>query len=498
MTRGRARSWLKVLAAAVFLATATAGGVWVYRVEVATRVATDMLEQQGLGPVQLSIRSVGLHSARANDVSLYGGALRAKTLVLQFQPGDLYAGRAEAIEIEGLRAAIAIGDNGLTVGGRTLPLQPSAGSSGMPVGSITLRDADITATVPGIAQPVHVSGNGRLAETTLSFEGTARIEADKGSVLEVLAAGRHDIASNAGTASITMRTLKFHRTSKQPQDLLPALAGVLPPIDGEARAAGIVSWQGAKITPDIVLHVSGISFDTSQAKVSALEADLHIRQFAPLATDAHQVLTASIKPGSLPASALSLQFELQAKPAIRVEALSSEFAGGKITATPFVVDPAQPAIDTVLHFSAVELDRALHLLNVDGLAGTGRIGGDVGLHLRNGKLTMDKSRLAATGPGELNITNRWLSDKIGESNQTVHDALLTLGDFHYDVLTLEVERAESGQGYLILHLEGQSPTAAVLKGQRIVFNIRLDSNFDRLTELAVQSIAATHQLLRQR
>ena len=490
------------VAVAVLALIAGAGGVWLYRAELAARTAIAILEQRGFGPVELTVHHVGLHSARASGLSLYGGAVRASSLVLTFGPGDLYVGRARTMEIEGLRTTVEVKGGNIEVGGRPLPASTASGSSPgsplVPVSSITLRDVDISATFPALAQPVRITGGGRLIDTTLAFELTASMQADRGSVLEVLAAGKHDIERNAGTASVTMRTVKFHANSKQPKDLFPALAGVLPPLDGAARAAGLVSWTDDRIVPDLSVHVEDIAFETPQARVRDLTADLHVTGLAPLATSGRQTLTATVQPGGLPAAPLSLQFELKAKPAVHVETLTYDFAGGRITASPFTIDPAHPNFTTKLHFAGVELEQAFRLLNVEGMTGAGRIEGDVALQMRGGKISIDDSRLAASGPGELDINNSWLLERVGGADPRVRDALQTLGDFHYDVLTIDFERSGGGTGSLLLRLQGQNPTASALKGQKINFNIRLESNFDRLAEMALRGVETVHELLRQR
>ena len=132
------------------------------------------------------------------------------------------------------------------------------------------------------------------------------------------------------------------------------------------------------------------------------------------------------------------------------------------------------------------------------MTGAGRIEGDVALQMRGGKISIDDSRLAASGPGELDINNSWLLERVGGADPRVRDALQTLGDFHYDVLTIDFERSGGGTGSLLLRLQGQNPTASALKGQKINFNIRLESNFDRLAEMALRGVETVHELLRQR
>mgnify|MGYP003343281980 CR=1 FL=1 len=125
-----------------------------------------------------------------------------------------------------------------------------------------------------------------------------------------------------------------------------------------SRAAGLVSWTDDRIVPDLSVHVEDIAFETPQARVRDLSADLHVTGLAPLATSGRQTLTATVQPGGLPAAPLSLQFELKAKPAVHVETLTYDFAGGRITASPFTIDPAHPNFTTnfTINFTIEPLD----------------------------------------------------------------------------------------------------------------------------------------------
>lgn len=495
MTARRKRRWPRV--AAVLLVAAFAGaaaGLWHYRAELAARAAIHVLELHGLGPVQLSVRSVGLRSARATNVVLLGGAVHASSVELAFAAADLAAGKVEGIEVDGLRAAVAYDGNSLTVGGKPLPRDSRAHAEAQSLGPVVLRNVEINATLPELASPMRITGSGKLVDQKLTFDVVASVSGNFSSVLELLIAGRHDLTDSAGTASVTMRTLKFHRQSKQPRDLLPGLAN-LPPLDGEARAAGIVTWKGDKLVPDLVVHLDRVAFDTPQASIEDLEADLRVVQLVPLATAPHQTAAASVKAGSWPASKVNLRFELLPKPALRIEALKAAFAGGTVTATPFAFDPARVSIDTRLHFDGVELAELFRLLGIDGLAGSGKIVGDIALKIRDGKVLIDDSSLTAAGPGELNISSAWLRDKLGGASESLRQAVEALADFHYQKLDIVLDRGEAGQGSILLKLAGESPTR--LQGQKFNLNIRLDSNFDRLTELALQALAATHELLRK-
>ena len=63
------------------------------------------------------------------------------------------------------------------------------------------------------------------------------------------------------------------------------------------------------------------------------------------------------------------------------------------------------------------------------------------------------------------------------------------------ILTLTLDKAETGEGTVLLQLQGNNPD--LLSGQPFNFNIRIDSNFDRLAEYALLSIRSAEDLLRR-
>jgi hypothetical protein len=74
-------------------------------------------------------------------------------------------------------------------------------------------------------------------------------------------------------------------------------------------------------------------------------------------------------------------------------------------------------------------------------------------------------------------------------------ALQVLGDFQYEHLMLDLDKSSDGGGTVLLQLEGRNP--AVMSGQAFNFNIRIDSNFDRLAGYALVSLRSAQELLRR-
>ena len=85
--------------------------------------------------------------------------------------------------------------------------------------------------------------------------------------------------------------------------------------------------------------------------------------------------------------------------------------------------------------------------------------------------------------------------QIAGTGAEVAAGLQALEDFNYDSLSVKIDEESNGAGTVLLALRGANP--AVLSGQVFNFNIKLESNFDRLADLALQGMEATQTLLRR-
>ena len=135
------------------------------------------------------------------------------------------------------------------------------------------------------------------------------------------------------------------------------------------------------------------------------------------------------------------------------------------------------------------------LLNLDGLSGTGQLDGQIPLQIENGTIAISEGRLAARAPGLVRYKPDKLPPEIAGAGKQVELMLEALADFHYRTLALELEKHPTGEGTILLHLNGNNP--AVLDGRPFVLNIRIESNFDRLAAYALLALSSTQDLLRR-
>jgi hypothetical protein len=346
---------------------------------------------------------------------------------------------------------------------------------------------------PALIAPLRLAAEASLsgAEVEITLHAATVVP----SPLSLEATARYNRSSSSGSAVLTMPSLAFHPGSFQPYDLLPTLAGLAEDVEGSVGLSGSIGWSKGSLSPNLILHLDGLAFATAAAQVHAVTGAVALNRLWPPATPPGQHLTAVIDAPGLRAAKVSVQGQLTAKPALRLERLAVEVAGGEIAATPFTVDPAALAVDTVLAVDHVDLAEITKLLSIDGLSGTGSLDGRVPARFSQGRLTIAGGNLSARAPGTLRYLPQKLPTEVTAAGESVDLALRALSDFRYDRLSLDLDKGAEGEGTVMLRLQGNNP--AVLSGQAFNFNIRVDSNFDRLADVALLSLRSAQDLLRR-
>ena len=344
-----------------------------------------------------------------------------------------------------------------------------------------------------LVAPLSLAANATFAGPRLDF--TLHAEAGPAAAARLEARGWHDRSSGSGMASISVEPMVFQRGAVQPADIFPVLGGMIEDVEGSLAAAGSLRWSGGGLSPDVVVTTKNLAFTTSAATLRDLKGAVRLVGLWPPATPPGQVLTATLEAAGLPPAQLRLQGQLVAKPALKVERLAIALAGGEITSLPFAVDPAAPQLKTVLQVDHIDLAEITRLLSVGGLSGTGQLDGRIPLNLDRGKVAINAGRLASRGPGVLRYKPDKLPKELTAAGEPVKLMLEALSDFHYDSLALELDKPFEGTGTVLLRLTGRNP--AVLSGRPFNFNIRIESDFDRLAGYALLSLRSAQDLLRR-
>lgn len=358
-----------------------------------------------------------------------------------------------------------------------------------------LTAARVTSTdSPAVVSPVALTATAAMDGPRIDFTLSGAI-GPAGDAMRIGAAGHHDRATGKGASSVSIGPVVFRPGGPRPRDLFPILADSVPDLAGSVGLSGTVAWDGTVLTPALVLRLADGVYEPKGLRLSGVRGDIALSGLWPVATRPGQTLTGMVEAGGLPAIRATLTFQLLPKPALRIESSRMEFLGGRITTSPFVVDPARPAVDTTITLDQVDLGEFFRLVGVEGLGGAGRLDGAIPLSVSPGAVIIRDGHLAATEPGVIRLDSGALPKQITEAGESMTLVLQALADFHYDSLTIDLSGPASGEGTVDLKLQGKNP--GLLDGRPFHINIRLQSNFDRLVDIALRSMEAAQALLRR-
>ena len=368
----------------------------------------------------------------------------------------------------------------------TLSWQPGKARAKLAVSALTSTD--------GLIVPVKLAASGALASNRLDFT-LAAVAAHGSGKLAVDIAGFHDLARSRGEAKVTVPALTF-APGFQPADLFPSLAGVFGPITGTLSLAGPLDWRDGKVTPDLVLHLADLGVETAGAALTDFAGDIRLVSLTPPATAPGQRLHGSVLFGSLPANPAELQFQLRSDALLGIEAMTLGFGSGELVAAPFTLDPARPDMATTITARALDMAALFKLADIEGLSGTGRLDGTIPLRAGASGVSIGGGHLGGSEPGVLSLKRDALPPALVDTgkDQNVNLVFEALENFHYQVLSLDIEQSNSAPDVIRMGLEGANPK--LLDGHPIRFNIRFESDFDRLTDIALRTMTAARSVLR--
>lgn len=152
--------------------------------------------------------------------------------------------------------------------------------------------------------------------------------------------------------------------------------------------------------------------------------------------------------------------------------------GGRLWLDPGAVDLAANKQQLTAHLRGLRLPLLLEAYPAEGLSGTGTIDGELQLQRSEAGMSIERGSLKAREPGG---TLQFRSAKIqalGQSNPAMRLVTEALDDFHYDLLTSDVQYSTDGKLNLGLKLHGRNP--ALKGGRPINFAINLEEDIPAL------------------
>lgn len=323
-----------------------------------------------------------------------------------------------------------------------------------------------------------VSGDWRWQEDALAWQGqlanVAGLQVDH--QLDVGANGRWKL--NGTLAPI------YFRAGNPLAQTLASWPELLSLSSGQLTAQLQAEDAGKGLNARLQGQLSGLKgiYDRTEFSglTAPLQASLRGDRFSLALSDVQLAeLNAGIPAGPLRAS-LEYQGSITSPAAGKLDAKRLDLAllGGEVALTPTVLDLAQPEQRAELVLQGLELGRLFEVYPTEGLSGGGTLDGRLPVLLRDGKLIVDQGAVAARAPGGVLSYQSDKLQRLAASNPSMRELAGALEEFHYTVLSSQVELAEGGDLTLALRLQGSNP--AFQQGRQVNLNINLQENIPAL------------------
>jgi hypothetical protein len=146
-------------------------------------------------------------------------------------------------------------------------------------------------------------------------------------------------------------------------------------------------------------------------------------------------------------------------PVIEAKDVRCEMFGGMVTSPGILADFAKPPYHATLVLRDLDLAKILSVERNQGIQGTGTLNGTLPVSIASGGVTVKDGMVAALPPGGvIRYGSAPESSKvISETNTQLHLVTQALNNFHYTLLRVGVDYAESGTLVLTARLEGRNP-----------------------------------------
>jgi hypothetical protein len=362
--------------------------------------------------------------------------------------------------------------------------------------AITMNGAKTT--VPGWTLP-SFDVVGRITRRGPSLDGELEIVAAGGQP-SLRVRGQHSLETGQGNGEILEARLRFAPGVLQPGDFNPAISKTIDNVFAAISLQGPITWnENGALAPNLELKIDNLAATTANFELFDAGATIQLIGAPAFETPPGQRFTGRVRVGRLDPVPLDISFQLlpgqaDTGPRVIIEELTALLAEGRLKTDPFTLLPPSIDTDITLRVEGADLARAIAALDGAGIGGTGRVSGEIPMTVRGNQISIAGGRLANDGPGEIFYDIAAVPQTLIDRDDTVSLVLRELSNFSYDTLQVEMDKALDGPGSLRVHLAGANPD--VLDSHPFIFNITLESNFDRLAALVLEGLTTSQGLLR--
>ncbi len=335
---------------------------------------------------------------------------------------------------------------------------------------------------PPLVEPLELRGSFGIRNSSAGYRLTL---ANARGSFALDAKGSADLTSRSARADLHLRPIAFEEGGLQPVALFPFLEDQVEAASGSVEVAGTASWDGARAAAEIDVALREVGFTARGATVRGLNGRIEIAGPSPPVTKPGQLVSIALIDIGLELTNGLIAFQLRPDGLIHLERAEWQWAGGAVR-TAGLLDPMADFQQLALEVDGVDLAELLTLVNLDGLEGSGRLGGRVPIFRSGETLEIRGGELAgAPGGGRIRYRPSDGAEAMAEQGEGLDQLLGALEDFHYDFLRLSVDGDTRGDVDVMAQLGGFNPNFE--RGQRVEFNLNVEA---RLADLLSAGLAA--------
>jgi len=340
--------------------------------------------------------------------------------------------------------------------------------------------------------PISLAGDVKLRRKRLFINALGGIPGKR--YLKLAAV--HGLDTGEGNLKLDVTPLTFSPGALQPVALFPDLA-MLESVSGSASASNHVSWLKQGIKSGAEINLQNLSFTQNGTTISGLSAALQLTDLlSPKSLPQQKITIQRIDPG-VPMENMEIIYKIQGTDSaqLAIDKAQLSMIGGTLSTGPTVVDPLSSSTKVVFQVADLDLEALFKLIDVEGLAGDGRLDGSIPLTLRDDSVSIQDGVLAAKKPGILRFKSEKVSKLLAGSAEDVDLLLQALTEFHYTELTFKLNNSANNDLLTTLSLLGNNPK--VLEGRPFRLNINLESNISDFLKALGQAYGVSSKALQR-
>ncbi|CDO58867.1 Putative uncharacterized protein ydbH [Candidatus Phaeomarinobacter ectocarpi] len=423
-----------------------------------------------------SLRSdFSLMPARIMLADTLNGVLpRMDTTIRQGADGQVVA----ALKIKG--GDIALPQQGLRLENISADVTLAPGSAGqlgrLDIDRVRVTDTQAAKRFAAVVASASLSLDGLGEDSLLAsrLTGPVTVKTPAGIVL-TKATVTHQLATGDGLLDFKAGPLTFAEDGLQPQELAPVLLGVVAAVSGQVSATGTIAWNNRGVRRSSArAELVNVGLQASAARFAQVSGDIEFSSLVPVRTRGTQAISIGVVDAGLPLEGGIALVRVEGGGDVIIENAQWPFAGGQLVLTSGALNTRADVQRAELAALSVNLTDLLNLVEMEGLSGEGVLGGAVPIEIRDGSVYVMQAKLAAEPGGIVRYQNA-STDAAGQTAEGANIAFQALENFHFQVLSLEIDGPVDGDLTLKITLQGANPD--LLEGYPVHLNISTQGAF---------------------